>query len=116
MDEDSLGQLNQIMRKLRKVIYFIRKPEFVLFDIDSTILNTYENQEGKGFNYHYQSPGCHPLLCYDGLTGDLLKSELHEGTMYCGKETNLFMKSLLDEFICNSPDMPLYLRSDCILR
>ena len=111
-DEDTLSQLNRIIRELRKVIYSIKKPEFMLFDIDSTLLNTYGKQEGEGFNYHYQAHGYHPLLCYDGLTGDLLKAELRDGTMYCGKEADLFMKSLLDEFICDFPDMPLYLRGD----
>ena len=45
----------------------------MLFDLDSTLLNTYGMQEGEGFNYHYQGHGYHPLFCYDGLTGDLLK-------------------------------------------
>ena len=31
MDEDTLRQLNQIIRELRKVIYSIKKPEFMLF-------------------------------------------------------------------------------------
>ena len=97
MDEDTISQLNQITRELRKVIYSIKKPEFMLFDIDSTLLDAYGN---------------HPLLCYDGLTGDLLKAELRDGTMYCSKEADIFMKSLLDEFICDFPDMPLYLRGD----
>ena len=70
MDQDSLDQLNLIIRELRKVIYSFKKPEFMLFDIDSTLLSTYGNQEGEGFNYHYQAHGYHPLLCYDGLTGD----------------------------------------------
>ena len=112
MDEDTLSQLHQIMRELRKVIYSIKKPEFTLFDIDSTLLDTYGNQEGEGFNYHYQAHGYHPLLCYDGLTGDLLKAELRDGTMYRGKEADLFMKSLLEEFADDFPDMPLYLRGD----
>ena len=112
MDEDTLSQLNQITRELRKVIYSIKKPEFVLFDIDSTLLDAYGNQEGEGFNYHYQAHGYHPLLCYDGLTGVLLKAELRDGTMYCSKEADLFMKSLLDEFIEDYPDMPLFLRGD----
>lgn len=43
MDEDTLSQLNQIIRELRKVIYSIKKPEFILFDIDSTLLGTYGN-------------------------------------------------------------------------
>lgn len=90
MDADSLGQLNQIIRALRKIVYSIKKPEFMLFDIDSTLLNTYGKQEGEGFNYHYHAHGYHPLLCYDELTGDLLKAELREGTMYCSKDADLF--------------------------
>lgn len=112
MDGNTLDQLNQIFRELRKVIYSIKKPEFMLFDIDSTLLDTYGSQEGEGLNYHYQTHGYHPLLCYDGLTGDLLKAELRDGTMYCSKEADTFMKSLLDEFICDFPDIPLYLRGD----
>ena len=112
MDADTIGQLSQITRELRKVIYSIKKPEFMLFDIDSTLFNTYGRQEGEGFNYHYRAHGYHPLLCYDGLTGDLLKAELRDGTMYCGKEAGLFMQSLLDEFIEDFPDIPLYLRAD----
>lgn len=112
MDQNSLEQLNQIIRELRKVIYSIKKPESMLFDIDSTLLNTYGNQEGEGFNYHYQAHGYHPLLCYDGLTGDLLKAELRDGTKYCSKDADSFMKSLLDEFTCDFPDLPLYLRGD----
>ena len=76
MDKDTLEQLNRIIRKLRKIVYSIKKPDFMLFDIDSTLLDTYGHQEGEGFNFHYQAHGYHPLLCYDGLTGDLLKAEL----------------------------------------
>ena len=110
MDGDTLCQLNQIIRELRKIIYSVKKPEFMLFDLESTLLDTYGNQEGEGFNCHYQAHGYHPLLCCDGLTGDLLKAQLRDGTMYCGKEADIFMKSLLDEFLCDFPDMPLYFR------
>ena len=44
MDEDTISQLNQLTRELRKVIYSIKKPEFMLFDIDTTLLDTYGNQ------------------------------------------------------------------------
>ncbi len=76
MDVDMLAQFNLVIRELRKVIYSIKRPEFMLFDIDSTLLDTYGKQEGKGFNCHYQAHGYHPRLCYDGLTGELLKAEL----------------------------------------
>ncbi len=112
MDEDTLAQFNLIIRELHKVIYSIKKPESMLFDIDSTLLDTYGNKEGEGFNYHYRAHGYHPLLCYDCLTRDLLKAELCEDTKYCGKDADLFMNSLLDEFIEDFADIPLYLRGD----
>ncbi len=47
MDEDTLHRFDLIIRELRKVIYSIKRPEFLLFDIDSTLLDTYGNQEGE---------------------------------------------------------------------
>ena len=94
------------------VYAFVKSVHFCIHNIVFRKYLTYGNQEGEGFNCHYQAHGYHPLLCYDGLTGDLLKAELRDGTMYCSKEADIFMKSLLDEFICDYPDMPLYLRGD----
>ena len=74
MDEDTLVQFNDIDKNLRDIIYSIKCSEHVLLDLDSTLFCTYGRQEGEGFNFHYQAHGYHPLLCYDGLTGDLIKS------------------------------------------
>lgn len=112
MGTDTLEQFDGITRALRKTVYSIEKPEFMLFDIDSTLLDTFGNQEGEGFNYHYQAHGYHPLLCFDGLTGDLLKAELREGTKYCSNGAGTFMESLLEEYRSEYPEMPLYLRGD----
>ncbi len=73
MDETILKQFDQISQLMRRIVYLIKPPEHMLFDLDSTLLNTYGEQEGEAFNYHYQAHGYHPLLCYDGITGDLLK-------------------------------------------
>lgn len=97
---------------MRKIIYSICTPEHMLFDLDSTLLNTYGSQEGEGFNFHYQAHGYHPLLCYDGITGDLLKAELREGTKYCSRDADTFMIPLMQEYRVNYPSMPLYLRAD----
>ena len=71
-----------IMRQLRKVVYAIKEPQVVLLDLDSTLLDTYGHQEAESFNLHYQDHGYHPLVCYDGITGDLPKIELRNGTDY----------------------------------
>lgn len=112
MDEDTLAQLDMIQSEMRDIVYSIRRPEHMLFDLDSTLLNTYGTQEGEGFNYHYQAHGYHPLLCYDGLTGDLLKAELRDGTQYCSKDADLFMTPLMQEYREKYPSTPLYLRGD----
>ena len=112
MDEDTLHQFDQIDTRMRNIVYSVRQPEHMLFDLDSTLLNTYGSQEGEGFNYHYQANGYHPLLCFDGLTGDLLKIELRDGTQYCSKDADLFMIPLMQEYRENYPSLPLYLRGD----
>ena len=112
MDDVTLMQLDWILYLLRKRIYSIRKPEMVLFDIDSTLFDTFGNQEGEGYNQHYSNHGYHPLLCYDGLTGDLLKAMLRPGTVYTSTDCCEFMKPLLMEYLEDYPDVSLYLRGD----
>lgn len=49
---------------------------------------------------------------FDGLTGYPLKAELRDGTRYCSKEADVFIRTILEEFQEDFPDIPLYLRSD----
>ena len=53
MDIDTLAQFSEIASRMREIIYSIRTPEQMLFDLDSTLLHTYGAQEGEGFNFHY---------------------------------------------------------------
>jgi hypothetical protein len=110
--EDTLMQLESIHGKMRENIYGIKPPEMVLFDLDSTLFETYGKQEGNGFNYHYKSRGYHPLFCFDGLTRDLLKVELRDGPTYTSNGAAVFMKPLLDEYMECHPSVPVFLRGD----
>lgn len=58
---------------LRKKVYSIHMPEAIILDLDSTLLTAYVKQEDRAFNLHHQSNGYHPLVCYYGITGDLIK-------------------------------------------
>ncbi len=110
MDEDTLLQFDAIDKSLRNIIYAIRRPEHMLLDLDSTLFGTYGHQEGEGFNFHYQAHGYHPLLCYDGLTGDLLKAELRDGTLHCSNNADKFVEPLFQE--CMERGIKAYLRGD----
>lgn len=112
MDETTLDQFYDLMRRFRKVVYSIKKPEMIILDVDSTLLETYGDQEGEGFNFHYQNHGYHPLTCHDGITGDLLKIQLRDGTDYSSTGVEDFIQPLLDEFQSDYPDIPLLLRGD----
>ena len=112
MDADTVKQFEDIICQMRSSAYRIQMPEQVLLDLDSTLLNTYGKQEGEGFNYHYQAHGYHPLLCYDGLTGDLLKAELRDGTAYSSTGVVDFMQPLLAEYFTKYPKVQLFLRGD----
>ena len=112
LDDATLNQFYDLMRRFRKVVYSIKKPEMLLLDFDSTLRNTYGHQEGEGFNFHYQNHGYHPLVCYDGITGDLLKIQLRNGTDYSSTGVMDFLQPLLDKFGNDYPDIPLLLRGD----
>ena len=84
----------------------------ILLALDSTLLNTYGHQEGEDFNFHYQDHGYHPLVCYDGITGDLLKIQLRNRTDYSSTGVRDFLQSLPNEFGNDYPNIPLLLRGD----
>lgn len=84
----------------------------MVFDLVSTLLDTYGEQEGEAFNCHYQAHGCHPLLCFDGITGDLLKAQLRDGTHSFSRDADQFMVPLLQEYRTKHLSLPLCLRGD----
>ena len=112
LDDTTLNQFYDLMRRFRKVVYSIKKPEMILLALDSTLLNTYGHQEGEDFNFHYQDHRYHPLVCYDGITGDLLKIQLRNRTDYSSTGVRDFLQSLPNEFGNDYPNIPLLLRGD----
>ena len=96
MDKDTLNQFLAIARVLRRKIYSVQMPQAVILDLDSTLLDAYGRQEGRAFNFHYQSNGYHPLVCYDGMTGDLIKIQLRDGTQYSYTGVVDFLQPVLD--------------------
>ena len=112
MDEDTLKQFQEISQILRKRIYSIQMPQAVILDLDSTLLAAYGKQEGRAFNFHYRSNGYHPLVCYDGITGDLIKIQLRDGAAYSCTGVTDFLQPILDEYLNDYPTIHLLLRGD----
>lgn len=68
MDESSLQQFDLIEKGMRDIVYAIKPPDHMLFDLDSTLLDTFGTQEGEAFNYHYQAHGYHPCYALTALS------------------------------------------------
>ncbi len=75
-DETSIEQLNQANQELLDKVHVHRGNESLIIDLDSTHADTYGNQEEIAYNAHYGTVGFHPLVAFDGITGDFLKAKL----------------------------------------
>lgn len=83
--EKNIHQLQALNQALVDQVRLIRNNTELVIDIDSTHSNTFGRQEQTNYNAHYQTYGYHPLVAFDGLTGDFLKAELRPGNQYTSK-------------------------------
>ncbi len=81
-------------------------------DLDSTHSDTFGNQEGTNYNAHYQTNGYHPLVAFDGLTGDFLKAELRSGNVYTSNGVRDFLRPLLNHYSQQLPCTTILVRGD----
>ncbi|MBW8349663.1 IS1380 family transposase [Bacillus sp. IITD106] len=111
-DEKSLEQLNQANQELLDKIHAYRKPEALFIDLDSTHSDTYGNQESSDYNAHYGTMGYHPLVAFDGATGDFLKANLRPGNVYTSNGVVEFVQPLIEHYNKIFPETSLFLRGD----
>jgi hypothetical protein len=111
-NEKSLEQLNQANQELLDKIHASRKPEALFIDLDSTHSDTYGNQESPDYNAHYGTMGFHPLVAFDGATGDFLKAKLRPGNVYTSNGVVEFVQPLIEHYNKVFPETSLFLRGD----
>lgn len=112
LDKENLRQFNKINELLLDKVYSIDMPNQIILDIDSTNFETYGKQYGSAYNSHYSANGYHPLLVFDGLTGDLLKAELRSGNVYTSRKTVAFIGPLLKRYSNKYIGIDIYIRGD----
>ncbi len=110
--KEALNQFNELLLQMLEKAYRIEEMKHIVLDIDSTHVQTYGEQENRGYNYHYSSTGFHPLVVYNGLTGDLLKVELREGNIYTSKNARDFLEPLIIWLKEHFPDASILIRGD----
>jgi len=111
-DKETMKQMQNAKFKLIKKIYRKENPEDIFLDLDSSASITYGDQYGSNYNKHYGHKCYHPLLLFDGKTGDALKGELRAGNVYTSRQVVRFIGPVLKDYGKTFPETSLYLRAD----
>ena len=70
ISKDNISQFQDLNQAMIDKVRLVRNTTEMIFDLDSTHSDTYGKQELSSYNAHYGTNGYHPLVAFDGLTGD----------------------------------------------
>lgn len=112
LDSDNVKQFQSANETLMDKIYSVEIPKQVLIDLDSTNWQTFGNQYGSNYNFHYSANGYHPLVAFDGLTGDFIKAELRSGNVYTSRQITRFLGSIISRYSKKYPKIDRFIRAD----
>ncbi|WP_225743258.1 IS1380 family transposase [Marinilactibacillus sp. Marseille-P9653] len=110
--EENMDQFQSLNQALIDKERLIRNDTELIIDIDSTHSDTYGHQEQTDYNAHYKTYGYHPLVAFDGLTGDFLKAELRSSNQYTSKGVKKLIEPLLDHYSNALPHTDILVRGD----
>lgn len=111
-DETSVEQLYQANQELLDKVHAHRGAESLILDLDSTHADTYGDQEETAFNAHYGTVGFHPIVAFDGMTGDFLKAKLRAGNAYTSNGVVPFVQPVIEHYNDMFPETTPFLRGD----
>jgi Transposase DDE domain group 1 len=87
-------------------------PKRILLDCDSTDDPTHGDQEGSAYHGYYRQHMDHPLLIFDGDTGQLITAILRPGNAHASRFIVGILKTLLRLLRARWPNVTVELRAD----
>lgn len=87
-------------------------PRHVVLDLDGTADPTHGKQEGSAYHGYYRQHMYHPLLVFDGETGQLITAVLRPGNVHGSRFVVLVLRRLLRRLRAAWPDVTVELRAD----
>ena len=112
ISEENIHQMQELNQAMIDKVRLARNTTELIFDLDSTHSDTYGHQEKTDYNAHYQTNGYHPLVAFDGLTGDFLKAELRSGNVYTSNGIGAFVEPLFEHYSQVVPVSNILVRGD----
>jgi hypothetical protein len=87
-------------------------PGRILLDLDGTADPAHGEQEGVAYHGYYRQHMYHPLLVFDGDTGQLITAVLRPGNVHGSRFVVLVLRRLLRTLRATWPDVRVELRAD----
>jgi hypothetical protein len=87
-------------------------PTHILLDLDSTDDPVHGEQEGRAYHGYYQQHMYHPLLVFDGETGQLITAVLRPGTVHAGHGVVPILQRIVTRIRQRWPDVAITIRAD----
>lgn len=87
-------------------------PEHIVLDLDSTDDPAHGKQEGVAYHGYYGYYMYHPLLVFDGDTGQLITAVLRPGTCHASRGAVAILKRLVRLLRARWPQVTIELRAD----
>jgi hypothetical protein len=87
-------------------------PARIVLDLDGTADPAHGEQEGVRYHGYYRQHMYHPLLVFDGDTGQLISAILRPGNVHGSRFVVLILRRLLRRLRAVWPDVPVELRAD----
>jgi hypothetical protein len=87
-------------------------PQRIVLDLDGTDDPTHGEQEGSAYHGYYRQHMYHPLLVFDGETGQLITAILRPGTAHAGHGAKAILKQLVRAIRARWPEVAIELRAD----
>jgi hypothetical protein len=87
-------------------------PEQILLDFDSTDDPTHGGQEGSCYHGYYEQHMYHPLLVFDGDTGQLITVILRPGNTHASRGAVAILRRIVERLRAAWPGVQVELRAD----
>jgi hypothetical protein len=87
-------------------------PTHIVLDLDSTDDPTHGQQEGSAYHGYYRQHMLHPLLVFDGTTGQLITAVLRPGTTHGSAGVVAVLKQVVRRLRARWPQVRIELRMD----
>jgi hypothetical protein len=106
--------LRAILREIEEqyVSSFTQAPEVIVLDIDSTDDPTHGQQQLSCFHGYYDQHMYHPLLIFDGESGQLVSAVLRPGNVHAARGAMGVVRRILGRLKQRFPQVQIVVRGD----